>query len=71
MRSNEIKNEAYEMKKWEEKKRKKNLIYKTNKDLYDFQLFGTKGSFGDEREQINLLEIIVEFNNKVRPKNKT
>ena len=80
MRANEIENEIYEIKKWEEKIKRKHLKYETNKHLYDFQQFETMRSFGDsiytgkininvaERDQSNLLENMVEFHNKARPK---
>ena len=37
MRTNEIKNEIYEIKKWEEKIKLEDLKYKTKKYAYDFQ----------------------------------
>ena len=73
MRANEIKNEIYEIKKWEEKSRGKDLKYETNKYVYDIQQFETIRSFGDsiytgkininqaEMDQTTLLENIVEF----------
>ena len=72
----------YDIRKWEEKIKRKGLKYKTNKDLYDFQKFETMRSFGDsiysgkinidevEMDQTNLLESMVKFNNKSKPKNK-
>ena len=45
-RTNEIKNEIDEIRKWEEKSKRKDLKYKTNKYLYDFQQFETTRSFG-------------------------
>ena len=47
MRTNEIINKIYEMKKWEEKIRRKDLVYKTNKNKYDFQQYETIRSVGD------------------------
>ena len=47
VRTNEIKNEIHEIKKWEEKVRRKDLIYKANKYKYDFQQYETITSFGD------------------------
>ena len=41
MRINEFKNEIFEIKKWEEKIKRKELIYKPNKCIYDFQQFET------------------------------
>ena len=37
MRTNEIKNEIYEIKNWEEKIKRKDLKYETKKCTYDFQ----------------------------------
>ena len=37
MRTNKIKNEIYEIKKWEEKLKREDLLYKANKYKYDFQ----------------------------------
>ena len=82
MRIDEIKNEIDEIIKWEEKNNQKDLKYKTNKYLYDFQQFETIRFFGDsiytgkintdepEIDQTNLLEIIVKLNNKSKPKAK-
>ena len=39
MRTNQIKNETDEIKKWEEKIKLKDLKYKTNKYTYYFQQF--------------------------------
>ena len=39
MRTNEIKNEIDEIKKWEEKIKRKDLKYVTNKYRFDFQEF--------------------------------
>ena len=47
MRTNKIKNEIYEFKKWEEKIKPKDLLYKGNKYKYDFQLYETITSFGE------------------------
>ena len=47
VRTNEIKNEIHEIKKWEEKVWRKDLIYKANKYKYDFQQYETIRSFGD------------------------
>ena len=41
MRTNEIKNEIGEIQKWEEKIKRKDLIYKPNKYKYDFQQYET------------------------------
>ena len=62
-----------EIRKWEEKINRKDLKYKTNKYLYDFQQLETR-SFGDsiytgkinideaEMDQTNLLENMAKFN---------
>ena len=80
MGNNEVQNEIDDIKKWEDKIKRKNLKYKTNK--YDFQRFETIKSFGDniyfgkinideaKMDQSNLLENIVEFNNKSRLREK-
>ena len=64
------------------KNRKKKLKYKTNKYLYSFQQFEAIKSFVDsiytgkinieeaELDQSNLLENMVKFNNKSKPKTK-
>ena len=80
MRTNKIKNEINENKKWEDKIKQKDLKYETNKYIYNFQQFEMIRSFGDniytckistdeaEMDVSNLLENMVEFNNKTRPK---
>ena len=68
MRNNEIKIEIDEMKKWEEKIKRKDLKYETKNYKCDFQQYETIRSFGDniytgkisadetEMYQINLLK---------------
>ena len=80
MRNVEIKNEIDEIKKWENKIKQKVLKYETNRYVYDFQQFETIRYFGDsiytgkisideaEIDQTNLLDNIVDFNNKSRPR---
>ena len=72
MSTDEIKNEIDEFRKWEEKIERKDLKYKTNKFLYNFQQFETIRSFGDwmklRRIKLICLENIVKFNNKSKPK---
>ena len=80
MRTNEIKNEIYEIKKWEEKIKLEDLKYKTKKYAYDFQQYETIRSFGKriytseinideaEMDQSDLLKDFAEFNNKSRPR---
>ena len=82
MRTNEIKNEMDEIKNWEETIKEKDLKYETNKYRFGFQQSKTIGSFGDsiyngkinikeaKKKQNNLLKIIVNSNNKSRPKPK-
>ena len=50
MRSNEIKNDLDKIKKWEEQIRPKDLVYKTNQNKYDSQLYETIRSFGDKNQ---------------------
>ena len=47
MTADEIKNEVDEIKKWENKAKRKDLRYETNKYVYDFQKFDAIRSFGD------------------------
>ena len=47
MRTNEIENEIEEIKNWEEKIRRKDLVYKTNKNNNDFEQYETKRYLGD------------------------
>ena len=47
MKTNEIKNEIDEVRKWEEKIKQKDLKYETKVCLYDFQKFETMRSFVD------------------------
>ena len=80
MRNNETENEIDKLKKWEEKIKRKDLKYETKKYIYGFQQFGKIRSFGDnictvrinideaEIDQINLLENMIKFNDKSRPK---
>ena len=82
MRNNEIKNERHKIKKLEEIIRRKDLKYETKKHMYDFQQYETIRSFGDniytgkinideaEMDQSNLLDNMVKFNNKSKPKTK-
>ena len=83
MGNDKIKNEIDEIRRWEEKIDQKELKYKTNKYLCDFQKFETIKSFGDiiytgkinideaEMDRTNLLENVVKFNIKsISTKNK-
>ena len=76
MQTNEIKNEIYEIKKWEEKIKQKDLKYKKNthmtlsnmKQYFGESVYPRKASIGEaEENQSNLLENLVEFNNRSRP----
>ena len=81
MGTNEIKNEVNEIKKWEEKIRRKDLVSKTNKYKYDSQQYDTIWSFRDnvytgkididnaDIDQSSLLDGLNDFNDRVRPKN--
>ena len=78
MRNNEITNEIDEIKKWEEKIKRKDLKYGTKKYIYNFQQYETVSSLGDNiytgksnideavMDQRNLLKNIVVFDNKSR-----
>ena len=82
MRTDEIKNKINDIKKWEKKIKRKDLKYETNRYKFVFQRFETLRSFGDsiyngkvrideaEMEQTNLLENIVNFSNKSKPRSK-
>ena len=79
MRNSEIQNEMYKMKKFEGKIKRQDVKYKMNKYTYDFQQFEMIRSFSGnsysgkisideaDMDQSNLLENMVEFNNKSRP----
>ena len=76
MRTDKIKNEIHEIKKWEEKTKWKYLKYETGKYKYDFQQYETVRFFGKyiypgkfnvreaEIDQTNLLENMMKCNNK-------
>ena len=80
--SSENKNKINEIKKLEGQINRNGLIYKSSKYVYDFRKFQTIGSFGDsifngkiitneaDKKQDNLLDVILNFNNKVRPRSK-
>ena len=82
IRNNKIKNKWDKITEWEEKIKRKGLICKTNEYKYDFQQYETIRSFGEsiyagksstdeaEEYQSNLLENIIEFNEKSRPRTK-
>ena len=69
--NNEIKNEIDDIKNWEEKIKRKNLIYRAIRSLKDESIYTGKIAIDKaEKDQNNLLEKMVEFNDKSRPKNK-
>ena len=80
MRTDDINNEKFEIRKRKEKIKWKELKYKTNKYLYDFQQFEVIRFFGDsiytgkidideaEMDQTNLLENMIKLSNKSKPK---
>ena len=82
MRTNEIKNQIYDTKKWEEKDKWEDLKYITKIYTYDFLQYETIRSFNESsytskaskvearKDQSNLSKNIVEFNNKSKPKHK-
>ena len=82
MRTKEIKNEVNEIKKWKEKIKWKALKYETKKYMHDFQQYEMMKYFVDsiytrkantvkaEANQNNLLNNIVEFKSKFRPRSK-
>ena len=80
MRTNKIKNEINDIKKWESKINQKDLKCETKNSLHDFQQYDTIRSFGDnicsakistdeaEMDQTNLLKIWKEFSKRFRPR---
>ena len=78
----EIKNELDKIEEYEKKVNRNNMIYYSSKEPFDFNAFKTIRSFGEniysgkitineaDQEQADLLEYILNFNNKARPKNK-
>ena len=78
----EIKNELNKIKEYETKVNRNNGIYYSSKEPFDFRIFKTIRSFGDGidsrkitineagQEQSDLVEYILNFNNKARPRNK-
>ena len=82
MIANQIKNEIVEIKKQEEKVKGKDIKYEAKNYIYDFQQYETIRSVSEstytgkgrrveaEKDQSNLLEDMVEFNDKSRPRSK-
>ena len=77
-----MKNEMDEIKKWEDKIRRKDLKYESGKYKYDYQQYETMRSFGEsfysgkisihevDMDQTHLLEDMKKFHDKSRPKTK-
>ena len=75
-RTNKIKNEIYEIKKWEDKIKREDLKCKTKIFTDDFYQYETISYFGDDiytgkinvgeatMNQTNLLKDLIELNNK-------
>ena len=82
MRTNKIKNEIDEIKKWEDKIKRKDLKYEAGKNKYDFKRYETMRSFGESiyfgkisilesvMDQTNLLGNRKKINDKSKPKTK-
>ena len=80
--SAEIKNEINKIKEYEEKVNRNNAIYYLSKEPFDFETFETIRPFGENiyngkitineanQEQADLVEYVLNFNNKARPKSK-
>ena len=77
-----IKNKQNKIKEYEKKVNRDNIIYYSSKEPFDFRMFKITRSFGDDiysrkvaineadQEQSDLVEYILNFNDKSRPKNK-
>ena len=79
----EIKNELNKIKEFEKNVKRNNIIYYSSKEPFDFRIFKTVKSFGKgiysgifitineaDQKQVDLIEYILNFNNKARPKKK-
>ena len=78
----EIKNELNKIKEYEKKVNRDNMVYYSSKEPFDFRIFKTIRSFGDDiynskitvnkvnQEQSDLVGYIMNFDNKVSPKDK-
>ena len=83
MRTNKIKKELNEIKKWEEKNKRNDLRYGIKSCLYDFQQYDTIRSFGkniyggkinmdeSEMDQTNLFKNWKKLSEKSKPRTKT
>ena len=77
-----LKKEINTIKEYEKKVNRNNMIYYSSKEPFDFKTFKTISSFGENihsgkitinaanKEQADLIEYILNFNNKLRRKNK-
>ena len=68
MRTNKIKNERYEIKKCEEKIKRKDLKYERKKFIYDFQQYETIRFFGESiyTSKINIDEAEIYQSNLLK-----
>ena len=78
----EIKNEINKIKEYKKKLNRDNMIYYSSKEPFNFKTFKTIRSLGEniyggkitvdeaDEEQSDLIEDILNFNNKARPKNR-
>ena len=77
--SSEIKSKVNEIKEYEENINRKNMIYHSSKESFDFNAFKTR-TFGEDiynskitineadQEQADLVNYVSNFNNKARPR---
>ena len=75
-----IKNELNKIKEYEKNVKRNNIIYYSSKEPFDFRIFKTVKSFDKDiysgkitineadQKQADLIEYILNFNNKARPK---
>ena len=70
MRTDEIKNEVSEIKKWEDKIKRKDLKYKAGKYIYDFEHYETIRSFSESiySGKISINEVDMDQINHKRKK---
>ena len=78
--SDEIKNNLHQIKRYKNRVIRDTLFYESSKQVYDFKVFKIIRSFGDSiynhkieirkanQEQADLLEYILSFNNKTKPR---
>ena len=82
MRLLKLKNEVDKIKEYQKKVNRNSMVYYSTKEPFNFNAFETIKSFAEniysgkitinevDQEQIDLLEYILNFNHKARPKNK-